>query len=60
MSDADAIFTDPYGDGSYAVSSAGDLDGDGLDDILIGDSYRDVDAPDQGAAYVIYGGGAWQ
>jgi len=60
IEDADAIFTDPYGRGSYSVSSAGDLDGDGLDDILIGNPQYSVDWTYQGAAYVIFGGGLWQ
>jgi hypothetical protein len=39
----------------YAVSSAGDFDGDGLSDLLIG-AYGDDDGnPDAGAAYIVFG-----
>ena len=52
---ADVAFT---GDGAYdflgqAVAPAGDLDGDGWDDILLGAPYHDGLAPSGGAAYVV-------
>jgi hypothetical protein len=40
-----------------AVSSAGDLNGDGFDDILIGASRSDVNGTNSGAAYVVFGKG---
>ncbi|MFA6028196.1 MAG: integrin alpha [Patescibacteria group bacterium] len=40
----------------YAVSSAGDVDNDGYDDILIGAPYRG--ATDTGSAYLIWGSGS--
>jgi hypothetical protein len=40
----------------YSVSSAGDVDGDGFDDLFIGAYNNDSDGPSAGAAYVIYGG----
>ena len=39
----------------YAVASAGDWNGDGLDDVLVGAYLDDADFADGGAAYVIPG-----
>jgi hypothetical protein len=39
----------------YAVSAAGDLNGDGFDDVLVGAPYNSSDHTDGGRAYVIYG-----
>ena len=39
---------------SFSLASAGDVDGDGLSDILIG-SGNDAGATDAGAAYLLYG-----
>ena len=55
LSDADAIFVTDEDQEDYlgwAVESAGDLDGDGLDDILIGAFFAYNTA---GAVYVMYG-----
>jgi len=41
-----------------SVSSAGDFNGDGYDDILIGAHRNDAAGSDAGRAYVYYGGGA--
>ncbi|MBL8617392.1 MAG: FG-GAP repeat protein [Deltaproteobacteria bacterium] len=38
-----------------SVAGAGDVDGDGLDDLLIGSGYNDAGAADAGAAYLIAG-----
>ncbi|MDO8976781.1 M10 family metallopeptidase C-terminal domain-containing protein [Reyranella sp.] len=38
-----------------SVASAGDVNGDGFDDILIGDRRADIGAYDTGAAYVVFG-----
>ncbi|MDF1721672.1 MAG: hypothetical protein P1U65_13430 [Minwuia sp.] len=39
----------------HAVSGAGDVNGDGLDDVIIGSPYNDDVANDAGAAFVIFG-----
>ncbi len=46
------------------VAAAGDVDGDGLDDILLGTNEADTSATDAGRAYLVYGAvsgpsGAW-
>ena len=38
-----------------SVSSAGDVNGDGLDDLLIGARYADADGDDRGESYLVYG-----
>ena len=37
------------------VSSAGDINGDGYDDLIVGAPYSDLGGADSGAAYVIFG-----
>ena len=54
LPDADARLTAPPSErsGSFSVAVAGDVNGDGTDDLLIG--ARSVNAP-EGAAYLFYG-----
>ena len=40
----------------YAVAGAGDLDGDGYDDLIVGATGADTDSTDTGRAYVFLGG----
>ncbi|MCU0623258.1 MAG: Ig-like domain-containing protein, partial [Gemmatimonadaceae bacterium] len=39
----------------FAVNSAGDVNGDGLDDLMIGAPQNDAGGADAGAAYLVYG-----
>ena len=43
----------------YTVSSAGDLNGDGYDDLIIGAYNADPNGSNSGSSYVIYGGTQW-
>ncbi len=43
-----------YDETGFAVSSAGDVNGDGVDDFIIG-TYSTASSPDAGHAYVLYG-----
>jgi hypothetical protein len=48
-----AAATDQLG---FAVSTAGDVNGDGYDDVIVGALQNDAGGPDAGRAYVYYGG----
>ena len=39
----------------YSVASAGDVNGDGADDVIIGAKYYDETLEDEGAAFLYYG-----
>ncbi|MFT5684520.1 MAG: hypothetical protein ACI8RZ_005461 [Myxococcota bacterium] len=55
-SDTDIILSPATGDYlGRAVSAAGDMNGDGLDDLLIGAPRDDTGASNAGAVYLIYG-----
>ena len=57
-SEADVILRgNAEGDYAQVLSTAGDLDGDGFADILVGAKNDDTNATDAGAAYLFYGGG---
>jgi methionine-rich copper-binding protein CopC len=50
------IYGATVGDNSgAAVSSAGDVNGDGFDDLLIGAPYADLSGSDSGSTYVVFG-----
>jgi len=61
LDDADASFVGhSSGDkAGYAAAAGGDLDGDGIDDLVIGARDADGGASDSGAVYVLLGGGGW-
>ncbi|MDB4044489.1 FG-GAP-like repeat-containing protein, partial [Emcibacteraceae bacterium] len=42
-----------------SVSSAGDVNGDGYDDLIIGANGTDNNGTDSGSSYVVYGGAKW-
>ncbi len=56
LDDADATLTGAKSDGPLiAIASAGDVDGDGLDDMLFGLPYANRGAPWAGAAHLVLG-----
>ena len=44
-----------YDQSGYSVSSAGDVNGDGFDDLIIGARYDDPNGDDSGASFVVFG-----
>ncbi|MBN1389569.1 MAG: putative Ig domain-containing protein, partial [Candidatus Thermoplasmatota archaeon] len=58
LSEADASFWgEESGDCSGSISGAGDVNGDGSDDIMIGAKYNDAGGSDSGQTYLILGVG---
>lgn len=56
VTDADAFYTgEAAADLASVVAPAGDVDGDGLDDFLVGASGHDARGAGSGAAYLVYG-----
>ncbi|MFN4017796.1 MAG: M10 family metallopeptidase C-terminal domain-containing protein [Reyranella sp.] len=61
LSSLDGIngFTLSGGPGSHvfgqSVASAGDVNGDGIDDLIVGDERADAGAYDTGASYIVFG-----
>ncbi len=50
----------PYELAGFSVSSAGDFNGDGFDDVIVSAPYADVNGTDSGSIYVVFGhGGAF-
>ena len=47
---------DPYDRSGASVSSAGDVNGDGYDDLIIGARFADSNVRNSGETYVVYGG----
>ena len=44
-----------YDSSGRSVSGAGDINGDGIDDLIVGASYADANAYASGASYVVFG-----
>ncbi|PXW88259.1 FG-GAP repeat protein [Nitrosomonas sp. Nm84] len=44
-----------FDESGYAVSSAGDVNGDGFDDVIVGARYADPNGENSGSSYVIFG-----
>ena len=47
-----------YDESGRPVASAGDINGDGFDDLIIGAAYADTNGDNSGAAYVVFGSGS--
>ena len=48
--------TDIFDNSGNSVSSAGDVNGDGIDDLVISANYADANGADSGQSYVVFGG----
>ena len=45
----------PFDQSGYSVASAGDVNGDGYDDLIVGARFADSNGLDAGASYVVFG-----
>ncbi|MCL1630301.1 VCBS domain-containing protein, partial [Roseibaca sp. V10] len=45
-----------FDNSGFSVSSAGDVDGDGFDDLIVGAPYDDPNGTSSGASFVVFGG----
>ncbi len=52
----DVVLSKNYGSFGISVSTAGDVNGDGYDDVIVGAKNNDKAGSNSGAAYVFYGG----
>jgi len=48
----------PYSEAGHSVSRVGDVNGDGLDDFVVGAPYADGGGADSGEVYVVFGNGS--
>ena len=55
MADAKLLGEQDEDKAGWAASSAGDINGDGFDDILVGTRYHDAGGTDAGAVYLVHG-----
>ena len=56
LEDGLSVWGEAAGDGAgWAVADAGDFNGDGQPDILIGAPFSDTNGPESGAAYILFG-----
>ena len=44
-----------FDNSGFSVAGAGDINGDGFDDLIIGSFYNDVNGANSGASYIVYG-----
>ena len=44
-----------YNESGWSVSTAGDVNGDGFDDVIVGASYADPNGNNSGSSYVVFG-----
>jgi hypothetical protein len=55
LADAKLVGEEPWDSAGFSVSDAGDVDGDGHGDVLVGAHHNDEGGADAGAAYLVLG-----